>query len=574
MLGRMRTTTKIWAFSIIVIIIVCSLGYFAYTLNERANERVTFMYEECLKPIELINDMRAQEAGNEANLSQVVMHALQGNQASQRGASTDIEERNNITQEDINKLEEMNLSLDQLTVLGSVKSSRSNIIERRNKVVALAKDLKANEAYQEYIQVRAMMDGYHSNLNYLAGIISKEVEEINQKNEAEAASAMLLLAVIIGTAILLTLLMSIMIIRAIVDPLKGCTKQLGLIAAGDYRTHMKDKYLKRKDEMGEIARSVDDVQQSVKNILVRVADVAGELSASSEQLNDTTQRVAVNMRGVSLSTDEISSGIEEVSASSEEISASSEEMNASVSSLNEKLLETSENAKKVEEKAVRIHKEIVQAQQNSQEVASTLDAKMKEAIKKAEIVKEISEMADLISGVAEQTNLLALNAAIEAARAGEHGRGFAVVAEEVRTLAEESSNTVEKIKDLTSQVQATISVLVEDVQKMLEFMSTEVEKDYRGYLELADRYKKDANNYYETTYGASQMVNEVLNAVTEVSSAIAEITASISQSAEGIQLIAKDAKETDQTVENVNRASENLTRIAVELVEIKQKFQI
>lgn len=574
MLGRMRTTTKIWAFSTIVIIIVCSLGYFAYTLNERANGRVTFMYEECLKPIELINDMRAQEAGNEANLSQIVMHALQGNQASQRSASTDIVERNNITQEDINKLEEMNLNEDQLTVLGSVKSSRSNIIERRNKVVALAKDLKAEEAYQEYIQVRAMMDGYHSNLNYLAGMLSKEVEEINQNNVEEAALAMTVLTAIIGAAILLTLLMSIMIIRAIVDPLKGCTKQLGLIAAGDYRTRMKDKYLKRKDEMGEIARSVDGVQQAVKDILVRVANVAGELSASSEQLNDTTQKVAVNMRGVSLSTDEISSGIEEVSASTEEISASSEEMNASVSSLNEKLLETSENAKKVEEKAVKVHKEIVQAQQNSQEVANTLDTKMKEAIKKAEIVKEISEMADLISGVAEQTNLLALNAAIEAARAGEHGRGFAVVAEEVRTLAEESSNTVVKIKDLTSQVQATISVLIEDVQKMLEFMNTDVEKDYRGYLELADKYKQDANNYYETTYGASQMVNEVLNAVTEVSSAITEITASISQSAEGIQLIAKDAKETDENVENVNRASEKLTRIAEELVEIKQKFQI
>ena len=62
-------------------------------------------------------------------------------------------------------------------------------------------------------------------------------------------------------------------------------------------------------------------------------------------------------------------------------------------------------------------------------------------------------MADTIGSIAEQTNLLALNAAIEAARAGEQGKGFAVVAEEVRKLAEQSSQAVLSIQDTIVKVQ-------------------------------------------------------------------------------------------------------------------------
>lgn len=84
--------------------------------------------------------------------------------------------------------------------------------------------------------------------------------------------------------------------------------------------------------------------------------------------------------------------------------------------------------------------------------------------------EEIGELTALITSIAYQTNLLALNASIEAARAGENGKGFAVVAEQVKKLAEESQNAVEKI---TSRI-VSIKEGVAQAGKSIETSSNSV----------------------------------------------------------------------------------------------------
>ena len=98
------------------------------------------------------------------------------------------------------------------------------------------------------------------------------------------------------------------------------------------------------------------------------------------------------------------------------------------------------------------------ASQSIQSSAEIIDALGRRA-------DDIGKIIEVIDDLAEQTNLLALNAAIEAARAGEHGLGFAVVAEEVRKLAEKSTQSTKEISELIEGIQKEAREAVENMEK-------------------------------------------------------------------------------------------------------------
>ena len=108
-------------------------------------------------------------------------------------------------------------------------------------------------------------------------------------------------------------------------------------------------------------------------------------------------------------------------------------------------------------------------------------------------VDKINELTGNILDIASQTNLLALNASIEAARAGEAGKGFAVVADEIRNLADNSRDTANDIQNISNMVTGAVDALAGNAEKMIQFISEHVMKDYDGFVDVADQYQNDAD---------------------------------------------------------------------------------
>lgn len=219
-------------------------------------------------------------------------------------------------------------------------------------------------------------------------------------------------------------------------------KVLRRMASGNYIEEADEsaemqKILLRKDELGSMARALDEMQKKTVNLIETI-------SISVSQINDGNGQITAASQS-------ISTGASEQASASEKMASQVQNIGASIS-------KTAENTRG----AVNISETVVKdATAGADAVQATYD-----------MMKEIASEVQIIGSVAAQTNRLALNAAIEAARAGESGRGFAVVAGEVRKLAERSQTAAFGITELTKKSLA----VAEDATAKINYVTSGIKE--------------------------------------------------------------------------------------------------
>ncbi|MDU6038663.1 MAG: methyl-accepting chemotaxis protein [Clostridium butyricum] len=335
-----------------------------------------------------------------------------------------------------------------------------------------------------------------------------------------------------------------------------------------------DLNLKRKDEYGKTADTLNVAQNNVRNLIKIINANFEQINASSENVFSTIKEVSSNFKYINNSTKQINASVQENSAVAEEISASIEEVNSSVVVLSSKASEGTNNAIKIMDRANIVRDRSKSALESTKKVYLDREVSILKAIEEGKVVDQIEIMANTISDLAEQTNLLALNAAIEAARAGEQGKGFAVVAEEVRNLAEQSAQTVESVKETIGKVKRAFDNLSSNCNEVIKFMQNEVNEQFEEFNKIGQQYGKDANfvNTMSSKLAAmSKEINSIINQVSEAGQHMAEM---IQQSSEKTNEIEKNIGESSLIINNLNDEAQKQAKLAQNLSGVISKFKI
>ncbi len=382
------------------------------------------------------------------------------------------------------------------------------------------------------------------------------------------------LAIISLSYLLFNIGLTILIARNISRPIKKTSEYLNTISTGDFTVEISNKLLEKRDEIGRLAKSLDQMQNSMRAMIKAVADESAIVRQMMNTINTNMQDLDESIEEISATTEELSAGTEETAASSEEMNAITLDVEKAIESIASKAQEGAATANKVSQMSKEMKIRAASSKQEALDVYSKTKVNLQSAIEQAQAVDQINELSNTILEITSRTNLLALNAAIEAARAGEAGRGFAVVADEIRKLAEGSQSSASRIQEVTNTVLSVVNALSMSSMDIVEFIDKKVLGDYEYLVKASERYNELSMVMDDIVTDFSSTSEELLASIQNMVQAISQISASANDEAAGASNIAKKTEEIVQMAERVVNLANTSNEKSEKLIELVKQFKI
>lgn len=354
-------------------------------------------------------------------------------------------------------------------------------------------------------------------------------------NQRSNALAVFLIG--LGTLLVGAFTISILVRRLIIRPLQSALVLADGIAAGDLAVD--DVVVHSEDEMGRTAAALNLMKKNLGEALQGVVVSAGRLAQASASMAKTVASQ--------------SEGAERQKEQTAQVATAMHEIDSTVSQVSESSSRAAEASQHALETARQGGEIVSHTLSQMRAIASSVSDAATRVQGLGKNSDQIGEIVVVIEDIADQTNLLALNAAIEAARAGEHGRGFAVVSDEVRKLAERTSQATGQISAMISAIQGETRTTVAAMQGSTQ----QVEEGVASTSQAGTSLQK----IIEMSQQVGDMVTQIATATTQQSAATEQVTGTMEQIAHITEETAAGALQSAQGVRELADLASDMQRL-------------
>jgi len=332
-------------------------------------------------------------------------------------------------------------------------------------------------------------------------------------------------------------------IRSITGPLTEMQTVIGKVARE--RDFTAQVPVTANDEVGQTARSFNELMVTLRQTL--------------NEIRDNTARVDDATAALAAAANQADNASAQTSESASSMAASVEELSVSITSVSDSTKEAYSIAKAAGEHSATGGKIIANAIDDMAQTAEEVRGVGGTITELGTHSDKISSVVQVIKDVADQTNLLALNAAIEAARAGEAGRGFAVVADEVRKLAERTTQATGEIGQMVTSIQSSARAAVTSMGAITDRLQNSAELAARAGEAITAIQKSNA---------------DVVGVVNEITTAMAEQGAASQDIAQRVERVAQASEESSVSVKVSSDAAKSIHELSIGMRQNVEKFKV
>lgn len=413
----------------------------------------------------------------------------------------------------------------------------------------------ANNEFAEYgnairTNIDALNEEAHNLANDAKSILSTTYREAFVTNIFIILISMVLIVIVV-----------VVVIIGVIKPIHKTQKELSAILSdinnrnGDLTKRLT---VAKIAELELLTSGVNDFIEKLQSIFHTIVDNSEKIDVVVKDVKQSVVTSGDSVSDLSALTEELSATMMDVSNNVERINENTDTVNNEVHAIAERSDELKEYSVGMKQQADQVEKSARANLSNTEQKVNEILSVLEQAIEESKSVEQVNSLTDGILDIASQTNLLALNASIEAARAGDAGKGFAVVAEEIRQLAESSTENANRIQHINSSVIHAVHNLADNANNLVVYMTESILPEFEEFVKTGVKYEENASYIENVMNEFAGKTANLRESISDIAGSLNTISHALNDGVEGVNGVANSTQVLVVDMENIlNRMNEN-----------------